>query len=409
MHTWSLAIEEQFYIVFPLVLLLAIRLVGRRWIGLAFAFFVLSFAASIWVTEVNPGAAFYLAPMRVWELMLGALLASGILPRTSSQGFREVVALVGLTLIAFAVFCFSSTTTFPGASALVPCLGTAFLIYAGEDQGTSIVAKVLSFSPLVFVGLISYSLYLWHWPLLVFCRYWNIHELSAAQAGLVVIASFALAVLSWAYVEQPFRRKQAPIPRGILFAGAATAIGVVLFAGTLDVRMRGFPQRFSPQVLAVFRDVKADGDGALMSSCPKTENGSCVLGASVTPSYAIWGDSHARTMALGLARLAERHGQAVEVFFRSSCPPIIQEGPAPDQSHDCLSKNSKTMRMLESSSAIRTVILISRYALYVEGGVDGEAFRRGPRFFLARILCEKGLLRTTSLGLQLTGSSAQAK
>lgn len=153
---------------------------------------------------------------------------------------REAVAVVGLTLIVYALFGFSSATPFPGASALIPCLGAALLIYAGQGERISIVSKALSLGPVAFVGLISYSLYLWHWPLLVFARYWNIHELSSAQAASIVTASFVLAAFSWAYVEQPFRHKQTLISRQLLFAGAATAVVVVLSAECSTCAARDF-------------------------------------------------------------------------------------------------------------------------------------------------------------------------
>jgi peptidoglycan/LPS O-acetylase OafA/YrhL len=156
---------------------------------------------------------------------------------------REALAVAGLALIGYAVFYFSSATPFPGSSALIPCLGAALLIYASQGERISMVSKALGLWPLAFVGLISYSLYLWHWPLLVFAHYYNIRELSGAQTASIVIASFVLAVLSWAYVEQPFRRKPIRISREILIAGAATAIAAFIVSGTLDVRTKGFPGR----------------------------------------------------------------------------------------------------------------------------------------------------------------------
>jgi peptidoglycan/LPS O-acetylase OafA/YrhL len=219
LHTWSLAIEEQFYIVFPLLLSLVIAFGRRVWIGLIAALFLLSLAASIWVTRLNPDAAFYLAPMRVWELMLGALLAARLLPRIGSQAVREMLALAGIALIGYAVFAFSPATPFPGSAALIPCLGAALVIYAGEDDGTTLAGKVLSLWPLAFVGLISYSLYLWHWPLLVFARYWTIVPLTVWQSAAIVTTSFILAAFSWRYIEQPFLRKRPAIPRRILLLG----------------------------------------------------------------------------------------------------------------------------------------------------------------------------------------------
>jgi hypothetical protein len=134
LHTWSLSIEEQFYIVFPLLLSVALRFGRRVWVWLIAALFLLSLAASIWVTRVNPDAAFYLAPMRVWELMLGALLAARLVPRIEAQAVREMLALAGVALIAYAVFRFSPATPFPGSAALIPCLGVTVsrLLAAGK-------------------------------------------------------------------------------------------------------------------------------------------------------------------------------------------------------------------------------------------------------------------------------------
>lgn len=382
LHTWSLAIEEQFYIVFPVALLFAFRWGGQRWIWLVFIAFVLSLAASIWVTAVNPDAAFFLAPMRVWELMLGALLASGVLPRIKSQVLREVAAFLGLGLIAYAVFSFSNATPFPGASALVPCLGAALLIYAGEEAGTSIVSRALSLWPVVFVGLISYSLYLWHWPLLVFARYWNITMLTGWQSSAIVIASFVLAAFSWAYIEQPFRRKQTRISRGIVFAGAAAVMGFIFSVGALDLARKGFPERFSPEVIAVARNTKSVAGEGLLDACKgKPGKVACILGAPVSPSYAVWGDSHARVMAAAIASLAEQYGKSVQLFANTGCPPVIDlVGSGRRFNQKCALKNTKTMQALESSPTIDTVILISRYAAYINGIVEpriGAAYGSG--------------------------------
>ena len=370
LHTWSLAIEEQFYIVFPLLLLLAVRWGGRRWIGVVLALFALSLAASIRITPVDPDAAFYLAPTRAWELLLGALLASGIVPSVKFPVLREALAVVGLALIVYAVFHFSSATPFPGSSALIPCLGAALLIYAGRGERTSMVSKALGLWPLAFVGLISYSLYLWHWPLLVFAHYYNIRALSGAQAASIVIASFVLAVLSWAYVEQPFRRKPIGISREMLFAGAATAIVSFIVSGTLDVRTKGFPGRLPPEALAIADTAETpDTYGALQKSCNSMRpDNPCVAGAQVTSSYALWGDSHAIAMVPALAEMAERHGKSIKIFVAKGCPPVFgvhRNG----RFAGCYARSSEVMRAIEAAPEIESVILISRYAQYIYGNM----------------------------------------
>src|SRR5271170_3095038 len=171
LHLWSIAVEEQFYLVFPALLLLF----QSRRVAITLAIFVLSFAFAVWGVIHAPSAAFYLLPGRAWELMLGALLALHAVPFIERRWIREALAVTGIALIAIAVFGYSKDTPFPGAAALLPCLGAALVIYSSVPGITS-ASAVLSLPPLVFVGRISYSLYLWHWPLYVFARYFSFRD-----------------------------------------------------------------------------------------------------------------------------------------------------------------------------------------------------------------------------------------
>src|SRR5690606_30964736 len=167
--TWSLAVEEQFYIFFPWFLVLLLRW-RRSWLAAAVALgAVASLGASILGTRLAPAAAFYLLPTRGWELLFGVALALNLVPPLASQRLREAAALIGMTMIVLAVVLFDAETPFPAATALLPCLGTALLIHASSG-GETLVGRLLSLRGMVFVGLISYSLYLWHWPVLAFLR-----------------------------------------------------------------------------------------------------------------------------------------------------------------------------------------------------------------------------------------------
>jgi len=209
LHTWSLAVEEQYYVLFPIILFFLWKL-GRRWVILSL---VLIAAISLGVAEYNaihdPTKAFYVLPTRAWELAVGALLllsqAEGHNVGASSNIMRQFLSIVGLALILSAVFLFDKNTTFPGVHALVPVIGAALLI--GCAQPDTAVGKLLGSKFLVLIGLISYSAYLWHNPLFAFARY------SQAQVSNVVMlmlsaASLVLAFFSWKYIERPFRNRQ---------------------------------------------------------------------------------------------------------------------------------------------------------------------------------------------------------
>ena len=179
LHTWSLSVEEQFYLLFPTTLLLLTRFAKARLIVLS-AITLGSFLISAWITPHRPLTAFYIFIPRAWELLIGSLLALKAVVPLQRRASREIAGFVGLSFIGAAVFLFSRDTVFPGLAALVPCLGAWLIIYSGAN-GPSCVKSILSAQPLVFVGLISYSLYLWHWPILVFSRYFSAGELSRPE------------------------------------------------------------------------------------------------------------------------------------------------------------------------------------------------------------------------------------
>jgi peptidoglycan/LPS O-acetylase OafA/YrhL len=203
LHTWSLAVEEQFYIVYPLFLFVVTRYFRKRYaIAIGFVL-ILSFAMSVRRLSIDPPAAFYFAGARAWELMLGGLLATAIIPELRHRMSANILGLLGLGLIGYSVFALSSATPFPGPNALYPCVGAALVIYSGVTQET-LVSRVLSARPVVSVGLISYSLYLWHWVILVFSRYYLVRPLNRVEAAAVIASALVLASLSCGSSKRPF-------------------------------------------------------------------------------------------------------------------------------------------------------------------------------------------------------------
>lgn len=208
LHTWSLAVEEQYYVLFPLFLMLFWKL-GKRWILVTLGFiFVASLAVAQWAAYAKPAAAFFLLPTRGWELLTGAFAAFYLSQANRTEfgkGFREVGGWLGVALILYAVFAYSKATPFPGFYALVPTIGTVLIILFATQQTT--VGKFVGNKAFVGVGLISFSAYLWHQPLFAFARQIGVADSDVTIFLALSFASIFLAYLSWKYVEAPFRDK----------------------------------------------------------------------------------------------------------------------------------------------------------------------------------------------------------
>jgi peptidoglycan/LPS O-acetylase OafA/YrhL len=230
LHTWSLGIEEQFYIFFPLLLLVAHKLL-RSGLGLLIlALAVVSLAANIWATGQSPNAAFYLIQFRAWELFLGAIVAIGVLPRVAMRGAAEVLAVTGIGLIAASVFLFDDSTEFPGVAATAPCVGACLIIWSNSHIRT-IVGSFLSHKLLVGIGLISYSLYLWHWPILALSSYLLARPLHSVESLIAIGASMLAAIVSWRFVEQPFRGRASKYDRAQIFLASSVCACTMLAFG----------------------------------------------------------------------------------------------------------------------------------------------------------------------------------
>lgn len=203
LHTWSLGIEEQYYLLFPLLLLLTWRF-GKSVVILSIIVITfVSLALSVWLSSKNPEAAFFLIHTRAWELFAGSISAF-IVQRRGVQN-NNSLSLLGLTTIIFSIFFFDETTPFPGVYALVPVLGAVLLVLYADNK--TLAAKFLSAKGFVGIGLISYSAYLWHQPLFAFLKIHQQTEPSHIMNGMVIVATFLLSFISWKYIEKPFRNK----------------------------------------------------------------------------------------------------------------------------------------------------------------------------------------------------------
>ncbi|MGI9325772.1 MAG: acyltransferase family protein, partial [Pseudomonadales bacterium] len=371
LHTWSLAIEEQYYLLFPALLVLIRKRLAARFQLCTLMLFIASLGLSIYSVVYHPTAAFYLLPSRTWELLLGSLLAMGMVQASENRWVTELGAGLGLVLIIIAVFAFEPTTPFPGLAALLPCLGTALLIYSGQRRHT-LVGRLLSLGPVVFVGLISYSLYLWHWPVLVFAKHYAIRELQTSEALLLVLLAFALAIASWRYVEQPFRGKQGWLTRGQLFKTTAGVMLLAIAAGLVFDESEGLPARLSSDVqqIAKFADDKPPERKrceGIPSEALTYERLCRVADNDVLPSFIVWGDSHASMLMRAVRAAAAEHGLNGLSATTNGCPPMLNiANKQRDPKGECMAYNEGVLNLLRGHPEIDTIILIARWTLYAE-------------------------------------------
>lgn len=339
LHTWSLAVEEQFYLFVPLILLLLFRLpVFRRrgpLLGLLGGGFLLSLLLSVVLLPRMPAATFYLLPTRAWELLCGSIIA--ILPAAAMpRWLRE--SLCGLALAAILIPCFlySTETPFPGLAALPPCLGTGLFIWASGSISSAIdhskfsIQHFLSVRLIVFIGLISYSLYLWHWPFFAFARYITLEPLSVPLRLAAVLTAFVFAYLSWKLVETPFRKRKLGATRGRMFIWAGSSSMASVSVAACLIALRGVPDRFGDRVVMAELAVSAakETHGAFPETSLADARSHRFIrfggneGAQSPPALLVWGDSLAGCLAPGLEKLAEETSEVIALAFHPGTAPV---------------------------------------------------------------------------------------
>ena len=323
LHTWSLAVEEQFYIFFPLLLWAMWRTGGRRPFLTVVLGTVLSFLLSEWGWRNAPDASFYLLPFRAWELGIGSICAFLLKERPTRN--NNSLAFIGLGLIAYSIFAYSNETPFPSVWALAPVLGSALIIlYCTHD---SLLGRALAWKPVVSIGLISYSAYLWHQPLFAFTRLSMPTQPSAGFMATLSIATLGLAYLTWRFVENPFRsqNRQPPVllaARKRLFVASGVGLGVFVSLGLFAYESGGFPARTTLAGTS-YQDLNLDerlrANYGLSDLCrgfnPVPE---CRTGEQ--PRVVLWGDSNA--MHLGPALVHSPSAPEFVQFTMSACGPF---------------------------------------------------------------------------------------
>jgi peptidoglycan/LPS O-acetylase OafA/YrhL len=366
LHTWSLAVEEQYYLLFPIFLFLAWRFGKNRVFWMIVVFAVISLMLSEWGWRNHAPANFYLAPTRAWELFAGSITAFVV----QKRGVRanNVLSLIGLAAIVFAIFAYDETTPFPSVYALVPVVGVVLLVlYASKE---TLVAKFLSTKAFVGIGLISYSAYLWHQPLFAFTRIRLIEEPSLALMGLLSVASLVLSVFSWRYIENVFRDKALVGRKQMIGLSLSAFIGFVAF-GAAGVLNNGFERRLSADLTAHLDQANKrfdEDDCQPIDNLPAHPYPQCTnYFIDDSASVMLLGDSHLgsidkliqqRLYGLGISSYSVAYGGCVPIqgLYR------VDE----DSSHRCDEYN-QSMIEYARATGIHTIILVARFPLYLNG------------------------------------------
>lgn len=361
LHTWSLGIEEQFYLLWPLALAALFRWLRRLLLPLLAVLVTISFVAALDVSRVRPSEAFYMLPYRAWELGLGGLIA--FVP-TWRRGGALLIRIAGLALLTASILFVRNDLPFPGPFALPAALGAALLVWPVAAR--TLVDKALGcFAP---IGRISYSLYLWHWPVIaLFRNYKNALPIDAVELTALFAVTVVLSVLTYTFVEQPFRRFRAS--KRVIYAAGGAAIALVVLTSVMTGLTGGWNVRLDPRDRPM-QNIQAMWDWPCPEWLPlgERDDGYCRFGASwqgAASRAILWGDSHAQHLAPMLDALAQSNGTSL--ILAGQCAAVI--GPTAEIDSDagyqanCRNSRAEVLRLLAGDPSIDLLILSAAWSL----------------------------------------------
>ena len=352
-HTWSLSVEEQFYIVLPVLLIFVARFMRGQYRTPIVALTIVSFALSEAMLARHASADYYLLPSRAWELLAGSVVSLGIVPTIRRRSIASAVAAAGLASILASAMLLDEHSPFPGHNALFPCLGAAAFIHANA-HGATPTGRLLGTKPFVFIGLISYSLYLVHWPLIVFVRYELLREPSATEMVVMFVAMVALAILSWRLVERPFRSR-VRITTKTIFIGSAVGLVAMAMVGAGLFAAKGLPQRF-PALPAPEKDpAQATGSRCFLKDGYEEWGGNaCFITRGPGANILLWGDSHANHYRRALTNARPAIQQPILLYGSAGCLPIFDVDVKGRP--DCRNNNEHVIDIIHQYQ-VKTVVL----------------------------------------------------
>jgi len=360
LHTWSLAVEEQYYLLWPLMLIIAVKFLNAKSIMLlAILGCIAATVFAQWGAEVTIGAAYYLLPTRFFELMIGSCLAMywDKLPNIN-QMWRNILSVLGLLLIIISAIVLTEHHTFPGYNALYGVLGTALIIYSA----TGWVNKTLSFKPVVFTGNISYSLYLWHWPVFAFFRYTSVEFTLLLQVTSIVLI-YIISIMSWKYVEEPCRRSKMNSFPEISMKMYILPSFFILILVTIGLYNKGFEKRYTSDIVKMEQAVNSfasesrlDCHSAARDS-DKHPSEKCTFGTkdnvdSKEIDIFVIGDSHSNHLIPFIEVLAKNANLAGQDYTLDQCIPVfgLYWGGSPRAAEKCKRRNDIAKTHIEKSN-----------------------------------------------------------
>ncbi len=383
LHTWSLAVEEQFYILFPIFLILTWRFGVKEILILLLIFFLVSLGVAQWGAYNSPDAAFFLLPARGWELLVGVFAAFYLKynAHLKSHAVNQFLSLLGFSMVTYSIIAFNETTPFPSFYTLIPTIGTGLLILCAVPK--TFIHKLLSINLIVGIGLISYSAYLWHQPLFAFARYRIIGDISNFALIILFVISLLIAWISWRFVEKPFR-DQRVFSRNSIFT--YSLLGILWFStfGIIFNLNEGFSDRmkFSKELADSFKAPNYEG---CFNVSPKSLNKNigikdlqswgCKLGNKEKENidFIFFGDSHTIAPMNMINDLATKNDLSIFYTGYGACIPFLDVHvniKYQQADRNCFDLNNKVKDLVSLDYDIKGIILMARWSYYTKGEYD---------------------------------------
>ena len=381
LHTWSLSLEWQFYLIYPLLLILIRRAHAGGVSTTLWGVSILSLFLSVTLSAIQPATAFFLLPTRAWELIAGGLVYIHGERVAAGPIRKKFLEVTGLSLILLAGTVLADQQEWPGGMAIVPVLGAILVMLAARQD-----SPLTALPAVQAVGRWSYSVYLWHWPILVGAKYFGLN-LSIPGKSALIFAALAIGWVSYRLVEEPVRHTK--MGRGIRWKGILAMTLPVIVLGGFIYEARGLPQRLPAATSLV--ELEAMNKKKILPKCGGDPDGNktspeCHFGAkNKVPTVAVWGDSHALAAMRAIGSAAEKQGRGAILYNKNDCPPVLGAiRHDANSKRDCKDFNEETLSQILGDARIDTVIFMARWSVYLEGYTESSRshslvwFREAP-------------------------------